>query len=110
MSTIRKLTKKADDLKIETEWVSTHAVISAKATPMRDNMPIDIEDNSGWTKVERGVERWMRENRKGIVVKLTVIYKKKGGISIELSDDERDPGKKVFVSAKLLNIDRKIAY
>jgi hypothetical protein len=61
-------------------------------------MVITLEDNFCWAKVERGIERWMLENKKEITVKLAILYKKTGESDSESSDDDRPSKKKVFVS------------
>jgi len=77
------------------EWVSGLAVISSKGTRICDSLSIEVEDESGWKKVEKGVERWMMQNKKEIVVKLTVVYKRVGGMAVESSEDESLFNKKV---------------
>jgi hypothetical protein len=95
---IRKLDKVVSDDKRGFEYISGSALISAKKVPVRDSMLITLEDNFCWTKVERGIERWMLENKKEITVKLTILYKKTGESDSESSDDDRPSKKKVFVS------------
>jgi len=86
---IRKLDKWVNDPKIEFEWVSGKAVVSTKAVKVADHLPIVVEDETGWEKVEAAVRRWMLENKSNIIVKLTVEYKKKGQEVVELSDDDK---------------------
>jgi len=52
--------------------VSRQAVISAKQIHITANASIIVEDGAGWKKVEKGVELVMMENKKSILVKLTV--------------------------------------
>ena len=92
---VRKVDKAAQDAKVEFEWGSGQVVISSKGTRVADNISITVEDESGWRKVEHGVERWMLENRKSILVKLTIVYKRKGGTSTVISDDDGGDSKKV---------------
>jgi hypothetical protein len=94
---IRKLDKAVSDDKRGFEYVSGSALIGAKNVPVKDNMLITLEDNFCWAKVERGIERWMLENKRQITVKLTVLYKKTGESDSESSDDERPSKKKVSV-------------
>ena len=70
------------------------AVISSKSIRIADNLSIEVEDENGWRKVEKGVERWMLQNKE-IIVKLTILYRKTGGTNAESSDDETIPNKKV---------------
>jgi len=73
--------------------VSGKAIVSTKAVKVADHLPIVVEDENGWEKVEAAVRRWMLENKSNIIVKLTAEYKKKGQEVVELSDD--DESKKV---------------
>ena len=94
-SAIRKLTKASEEAKTTFEWMSGKAIISSKSIHIADNLSIEVEDENGWRKVEKGVERWMLQNKKEIIVKLTVLYRKTGGTNAESSDDETLPNKKI---------------
>ena len=89
---IRKLDKAVSDDKRSFEYVSGSALIGAKNVPVKHSMLITLEDNFCWAKVERGIERWMLENKKEITVKLTILYKKTGESDSESSDDDRLSG------------------
>ena len=67
----------------------------AKGVCVCDNITITVEDNHGWKKVERGIERYMLGNKKDIIVKLAVVYSKTGESDSDSSDDEKRPTKKV---------------
>jgi hypothetical protein len=92
---IRKLTKASEAANVTFEWVSGKAVISSKSCRICDSLSIEVEDESGWKKVEKGVERWMLQNKKEIMVKLMVVYSKVGGTTVESSEDESPTSKKV---------------
>ena len=94
---IRKLDKAVSDDKRSFEYVSGSALIGAKNVPVKHSMLIALEDNFCWLKVERGIERWMLENKKEITVKLTILYKETGESDSESSDDNRLSQKKLFV-------------
>ena len=94
-SAIRKLTKASDEAKTTFEWMSGKAVISSKSMRIADSLSIEVEDENSWRKVEKGVERWMLQGKKEIVVKLTILYKKTGGTNVESSDEDAPSGKKV---------------
>ena len=94
---IRKLDKVVSDNKRSFEYISGSALIGAKNVPVKHSMLITLEDNFCWAKVERGIERWMLENKKEITVKLTILYKKTGESDSESSDDDRPPKKKVVI-------------
>ena len=94
---IWKLDKAVSDNKHSFEYVSGSALIGAKNVPVKNSMLITLEDNFCWAKLERGIERWMLENKKEITVKLTILYKKTGESDSESSDDDRPSKKKVFV-------------
>ena len=93
--TIRRLDNAVKDPEISFNLVSSIAVISAKGVTIGNSMQIMVEDFSCWGKVEKGVERWMLENRKQINVKLTILYNKIGGPDPESSEDEGPVKKKV---------------
>ena len=95
---MRKVDKAAQDAKCEFEWVSGQAIITQQATKVCDYLPITVEDESGWKKVEMGVTRWMREKKKPITVKLTITYKKKGETNAIDSDNEIVEIKKVYLN------------
>ena len=58
---IRKLVKAGEDGDFDMVWVNGHAVISAKGEMKANHLSIIIEDENGWRKVEKFVERWMKE-------------------------------------------------
>ena len=95
VSSIRKLTKASEAANTTFEWLSGKALISSKSCRVSDNLSIEVDDESGWRKVEKGVERWMLQNKKEIIVKLTVVYRKVGGTAVESSEDESPTSKKV---------------
>ena len=85
-------------------------MISAKIIVIHNHLKFNVEDDYGWRKVETGVERWMRENKKEIKVKLMMMYKKKRGIIAVSSEDEDGGVKKVLTSQKLLILDTQKSY
>ena len=91
---IRKLDKAASDNKNGFEYISGSALIDAKNIPVKYNILIILEDNFYWAKIERGIERWMLENKKEIIVKLAILYKKTGESDSESSDDNRSSKKR----------------
>ena len=93
--TLRRVDKAAEEAKCSSEWLSGQAIISSKATRVADYLPITVEDESGWKKVEKGVERWMKETKKPVTVKLTIMYKRIGETIIDTSDDDAVVTKKV---------------
>ena len=94
-SAIRKLTKVSEEAKTTFEWMSGKAMISSKSMRIADSMSIEVDNENGWRKVEKGVERWMLQSKKEIVVKLMILYRKTGGTTAESSDDESPSSKKV---------------
>jgi hypothetical protein len=93
---IRKVDKATQDAKNQFEWKSGQAVISAKGVRICDQLSIAVEDESGWKKVEQGVTCWLRENKKLITVKLTVVYQNKGGTDSASLEEEEGDSKKVY--------------
>jgi len=75
--------------------MSGKAVISSRRIHIANNFSIEVDDESGWKKVEKGVECWMLQNKKDINVKLTILYKNLGGTNAESSDDDSPSSKKV---------------
>jgi len=98
-TTIRRLDKVAQVAETGFEWESGLATISARGVPMRDYyLPIAVEDETGWKKVERFVERWMRNYKHDIKVKLVIVYKKTKRTDGASSDEEDMRSKKVYSS------------
>ena len=58
---IRKFAKAGEDGDFDTDWISGRAVISARGVTKANHLSIIIEDENGWRKVEKFVERWMKE-------------------------------------------------
>ena len=46
-------------------------------------MPMEVEEEDGWKKVENLFERAMRDKKQDIIIKLTVIYQKKDRVNDE---------------------------
>ena len=51
-------------------------------------IPIEVQDEEGWKKVEKLVEKAMRDKKHEITVRLTVNYEKKARVDGEDLDDE----------------------
>jgi hypothetical protein len=101
---IRKLAKAGTDGDFETDWVSGRAVISARGVTKANHLTIVIEDVYGWIKVEKFVERWMKESKREILVRLTGTWrKKKGNVFVDV-DDEQETGKPKATVRKLVFI------
>jgi hypothetical protein len=90
---IRKLVKAGEDGDFDADWVSGRAVISARGVAKANALSIVIEDENEWRKVETFVERWMKEGKREIVVKLTGTWRKKKGNVLLDDDDEQCGGK-----------------
>src|SRR5437762_2811542 len=86
---IRKFNDAAEKGKFTFEYVSGTATIMAKGVRICDNIIIAVEDNHGWKKVEKGIERYMLASKKDIIVKLAVLYSKTGVSDTDSSDDEK---------------------
>ena len=97
-SAIRKLTKASEEGKTTFEWLFDKAVISSKSVRVSDSLSIEVEDENSRRKVEKGVEHWMLQNKKEIIVKLMILYKRIGGTNAESSDDDSPSSKKVQLS------------
>jgi major membrane immunogen (membrane-anchored lipoprotein) len=68
-------------------------VISARGVAKANALSIVIEDENEWRKVETFIERWMKEGKREIVVKLTGTWRKKKGNILLDDDDEQCVGK-----------------
>src|SRR5579859_539948 len=101
---IRKLAKAGQDGDFETDWVSGRAVISARGVTKANHLTIVIEDVYGWRKVEKFVERWMKEFKREILVKLTGTWRKKKGNIFVDGDNEQEMGKPKATVRKLIFI------
>ena len=94
--TVRRVTKAVEKAKKEFEWVSGQARITSEKAKIAEATIIEVEDESGWRKVEQGIERWLREKNKGAVtVKLTCTYKTLKTSTIESSEEDGPSVKKV---------------
>lgn len=91
----RKITKRAEELGVEFTWSCGHATISANRVPMREHLKMSVEDENGWKKVEQGVERWMKEKKTQIVVKLVTVYNITKVSNAESLSKEANGSKKV---------------
>ena len=91
--------RKADDTArkqgFQFETGDSKATLSAKGIKVMDNITITVEDASGWKKVEAGIERWMLAGKKEIAVKLNIHYPKTTSTTLEESEDDELPTKKV---------------
>jgi hypothetical protein len=95
---IRKVTKKADELGVRFEWDYGQAVISHRGIRLADVLKFDVEEDSDWRKVEKGIERWLQENKKDVKVKLTVCYKTVGETIHDTLKKVNSVAKKVYMS------------
>jgi len=95
---IRKLDDASKKGAFEFEYTSGTATLSAKGIRVMDNIVIMVEDNHGWKKVEKGIERWMLANKKEITVKLALVYTKTSEMVSDSLDDEPPSKKKVIAS------------
>ena len=58
---IRKLAKAGSDGDFEMDWVNGRAVISARGVTKANHLSVIIDDKNRRRKVEKFVERWMKE-------------------------------------------------
>ena len=58
-----------------------------------NTLMIDVEEAAAWVKVEGFIERWMRDHKHDIVVKLTVNDTKTHGHDGDSSDDNQSRNK-----------------
>jgi 6-phosphofructokinase len=100
---IRKVTKKTDELGVKFEWDHGQAIISHRGIRVADVLKFDVEEDSDWRKVEKGIERWLQENKKDVKVRLTVCYKTIGRTIPDTLNNGDGVTKKVYPS-KVTNL------
>jgi hypothetical protein len=97
--TIRRVSKAAEKDRREFEWTLGQATITSEKAKIAEAISIEVEDESGWNKVEQGVERWMREkNKGGVTVKLSIMYTTIKARAIGSPGDDAPVLKKVLIS------------
>jgi hypothetical protein len=96
--TIKKVTKATEKAKFDFEWDSGIATLQTKGVSRANAMPIIVEDEEGWKKVERFIEKAMRDKKVEIVVRLTVNYQKKVRDQEDMDEDEDGGGPKVYLN------------
>jgi len=107
---IRKLHDVSEKAGHSFEYVSGTATIAAKGVRVCDSIVITVEDNFGWKKAEKGIERYMLSNKKEIIVKLSIVYTKTGEPDSDSSEDDKPPKKKVIALVLLLISGSKKSY
>jgi hypothetical protein len=88
VDSIRRVTKAVEASKAEFEWLSGAATISAKGVVKANMLIIQVEEHSQWLRVETFVERWMRDHKRDINVKLVLNYKTKSRGYTESSTED----------------------
>ena len=86
--------KATEAKKIKFEWSSGNAVIAAKGISKAKEITIDVEESSDWEKVETFVQKWMRDHKKDITVRLTVNYTKVRHSTHDHSSSDEEHGTK----------------
>ena len=94
VESIRRLDKATEAKKIKFEWSSGNAVIAAKGISKAKEITIDVEESSDWEKVETFVQKWMRDHKKDITVRLTVNYTKVRHSTHDDSSSDEERGTK----------------
>jgi hypothetical protein len=85
---VKKVTRAIEKSKIDFEWKSGSAALTFKGMSKANAIPIEVQDEEGWKKVEKLVEKAMRDKKHEITVRLTVNYEKKARVDGEDLDDE----------------------
>ena len=85
---VKKVTQAIEKSKIDFEWKSGSAALTFKGMSKANAIPIEVQDEEGWKKVEKLVEKAMRDKKHEITVRLTVNYEKKARVDGEDLDDE----------------------
>jgi len=87
------MNKATDEKAINFEWSCSTVSITAKVIYKANALMIDVEEAAAWVKVKGFIERWMRDHKHDIIVKLTVNYKKTHGNDEDSSDDNQSRNK-----------------
>ena len=85
---VKKVTQVIEKSKIDFEWKSGSAALTFKGMSKANAIPIEVQDEEGWKKVEKLVEKAMHDKKHEITVRLTVNYEKKAHVDGEDLDDE----------------------
>ena len=94
---IQKLDKMISDDKYNFEYISKSILIDTKKIFVRYNILIIFKNNFYWMKIEWEIEHWILENKKKIIIKLTILYKKTRKSDSENSDNNKSFKKKIFI-------------
>ena len=86
------------DDKYDFEYISKSILIDIKKILVKYNILIILENNFYWMKIEWEIEYWILENKKKIIIKLTILYKKIEESDSENFDDNKSSKKKIFIS------------
>ena len=97
---VKKVTRATEKSKIDFEWKSGSAALTFKGMSKANAIPIEVQDEEGWKKVEKLVEKAMHDKKHEITVRLTVNYEKKARVDGEdLGDEDAElgGGKMVYI-------------
>ena len=102
---IKKVDQVAVKARIDFTLDKTTAIVGAKGVAKDRWLTFNILEAAAWQKVEGIVEKWMRQKKQDIVVKLVSVYERKApGNAIILNDEAGDGSKEGKVSKlSLLN-------
>ena len=93
VKSIKTMAKAVAMVKYDFEYKSGTAVLNARGITKAQELVFKVDDEEGWKKVETFVERFMRNGKKDIQVRLQMKYAKVSPDSPSESEDEK-PGKK----------------
>src|SRR5437762_3891439 len=97
---VKKVIQMIEKSKIDFEWKSGSAALIFKDMSKANAISIEVQDEEGWKKVEKLVEKAMCDKKHEITVRLTVNYEKKAHVNGEDLDDEDaelSGGKMVYI-------------
>ena len=102
---IKKVDQVAVKARIDFTLDKTTAIVGVKGVAKDRWLTFNILEAAAWQKVEGIVEKWMRQKKQDIVVKLVSVYERKApGNAIILNDEAGDGSKEGKVSKlSLLN-------
>ena len=75
---MRRADKRVTESGYTFKWQSGSAILSYKGLLKANVFIVEVSEPYDWDKAKRLIERWMRDYKRDITVKLTIIYKKIG--------------------------------
>lgn len=98
---IKKVDQVAAKTRIDFTLDKTTAIVGAKGVAKDRWLTFNILEAAAWRKVEGIVEKWMRQQKQDIMVKLVSVYERKASGNAIILNDEAGGGSKEGKASKL---------